>query len=147
MNNTQPTEIQYNKIRGWLIFIAIILFFLLPISLYRDSCADLVALLWVFGDTIELPYLPFIILELSGNILFFIFSIIVFVYFFKRRRFFPKLILIFFISHSIFDWINVSIASLIKEVSIEESIILFIIYLGLSFYFLISKRVKYTFVT
>jgi|LakMenEpi03Aug12_release.lakeMendotaPanAssembly.Ray.scaffolds.fasta_scaffold1375763_1 hypothetical protein len=96
---------------------------------------------------------PVLVGELGLNIFFAIFAIIVLILLFKKNRYLPKLIIIFYISNLILMGIMFYIANLIPIVAqtpdpesvgeITRAIIGATIWVP---YFLISKRVKNTFV-
>ncbi len=152
---------KYNKIGGWLILVAIGLI-LTPIRLLVVVAKDLLP---VFsGDTwsrLTTPgteayhplWAPLLLFEIIGNGLFFLFPIIAAIFFFQKRTFAPKLIIVLLLSNLVFVAIDYFAADLIPFVasqddtgSLMELVRVFIASSIWVPYFLVSKRVKATFV-
>jgi len=152
---------EYDKIGGWLILWAIGLL-LYPVQTAVSLFTDIIPALsetnphmLTSPDSIAYHPLgsPLLIMELVGNVCFLIFSISVIVFFFSRRRFFPKLAIVFIALNLIFVGLDYFLARaiLIKADPVDaESIVNFIRTLVAStiwiFYFIFSKRVKRTFI-
>ncbi|MCJ7662606.1 MAG: DUF2569 domain-containing protein [Desulfobacterales bacterium] len=152
---------QYDKISGWLILVAIGLIFT-PIRLLVVIVKDLLPVL--FGDAwsrLTTPgteayhalWAPLLIFEMVGNCLFILFPIIVAIFFSQKRTFVPTLIIILLLSNLVFVAIDYFAADLIPFVAAQEDmgslielIRVFIACLIWVPYFLVSKRVKGTFV-
>jgi len=159
--NLGHAEKQYDKIGGWLILVAIGLI-ITPVRLIVFILTDLLTafspenwhLLTTPGTEAYHPlWAPILIFELVGNFMFFLFSIIVAIYFFQRDKIAPKMIIIFLLSNLIFVAVDYFIGNLIPFVrdlnntqSTNELIRIVIGCLIWVPYFLMSKRVKGTFV-
>jgi Protein of unknown function (DUF2569) len=151
---------KYNKIGGWLILCAVGLL-LFPVqtavSLFTDIIPALSGNNWFIltsPDSVSYHPLwgPLLIMELVGNVGFLGFSIPVISFFFTRRKFVPKLAVVFIASNLIFVGLDYYLTRiiLIKSDPVNlESIANFIRTLVASLiwisYFLFSKRVKKTF--
>jgi hypothetical protein len=152
---------QYNKIGGWLILAAIGLI-LTPIRIFVTVAKDLVPAfssdvwprLTTPGTEAYHPlWAPLLIFEMVGNCLFILFAIVIVIFFFQRRIFGPKLIIIFLLSNLVFVATDYFVADLIPFVASQEDIgslmelvrvsVVCLIWVP---YFLVSKRVKGTFV-
>lgn len=152
---------QHKKIGGWLILVAIGLV-LTPLRFLVVVVNDLLP---VFsGETWSIlttpgteAYHPFsatlLIFELIGNIAFVVFAIVVAIFFFKRRKIVPKLMIAFLFSNLAFVVIDYFVADSIPFIasqndpeSLRELIRVLIGCLIWVPYFLVSKRVKGTFV-
>jgi hypothetical protein len=158
--NSKPAAQYYDKIGGWLILCAIGLA-LYPlqtaVSLYTEIIPVLSSENWtrltVPGSDAYHPWwATLLVAELVGNICFFILSIFVVVFFIKRRKFVPKLVILFFLVNFIFVGIDYYFTQriLAKNDPLNmEPTINFVRTLAASFiwvtYFLFSKRVKKTF--
>jgi len=157
----EATEKQYDNIGGWLILVAIGLIFT-PIRLLVVVVKDLLPVL--SGDVwsrLTTPgtesyhalWAPLLIFEMVGNCLFILFSIIIAIFFFQKRTFVPKLIIALLLSNLVFVAIDYFAADLIPFIAAQEdmgSLIelmrVFIACLIWVPYFLVSKRVKGTFI-
>jgi hypothetical protein len=151
---------KYEKIGGWLILCAVGLL-LYPmqtaVSLFTEIFPALSENNWFIltsPDSVSYHPLwgPLLIMELVGNICFLVFSIPVISFFFTRRKFVPKLAVVFIASNLIFVGLDYYLArvTLLKSGSVNlESLVNFIRTLVASIiwisYFLFSKRVKKTF--
>jgi hypothetical protein len=157
----ETTQKQYDKIGGWLILVAIGLIFT-PIRLLVVIVKDLLPV--VSGDTwsrlttpgtesYHVLWAPLLIFEIVGNCLFILFPIIVAIFFFQKRQFVPRLIIVLLLSNLVFVAIDYFAADLIPFIanqedmgSLIELIRVFIACVIWVPYFLVSKRVKGTFV-
>lgn len=151
---------KYDKIGGWLILCAVGLL-LYPVqtavSLFTDILPALSAnnrFIPTSPDSLSYHPLggPLLIMELVGNAGFLIFSVAVIGFFFARRKFVPKLAIIFIALNLIFvgfDYYLVRVVLIKSDPADLASIVNFIRTLVASiiwiFYFLFSKRVKRTF--
>lgn len=151
----------YDRIGGWLILVAIGIIaspFRLGYSLVVELLPALDAETWDYLTNPDSPvyhvlWKPVIILELLGNSLFLIFSLVLLYYFFSRKKELPRLIIIFYAANLVFILIDHYLASQIPMVAevdnsdtyreIGRSIISSAIWIP---YFLLSERVKGTFV-
>jgi hypothetical protein len=152
---------QYNKIGGWLILVAIGLI-LTPIRLLVVVAKDLLPVfsgdvwsrLTTPGTEAYHPlWAPLLLFEIIGNGLFILFPIIIAIFFFQKRQFVPKLIIVLLLSNLLFLAIDFFAADLIPAVASQEDTAslmelarVFIACLIWVPYFLVSKRVKETFV-
>ena len=151
---------KYDRIGGWLIICAVGLL-LFPVqtavSLFTDILPALSGNSWIILTSPESVsyhplWAPILIMELVGNVCFLGFSITVIIFFFARRKFAPKLAIVFIVLNLIFVGLDYYLARvlLIKSDSVHvESIVNFMRTLVASIiwisYFLFSKRVKKTF--
>ncbi len=152
---------RYDRIGGWLILVAIGLI-ISPVRLMvligRDLLPSFSSEIWTAlttpGTTIYHPlWAPILIFELVGNIGFIAFVSFVIVYFFRKRRVLPKMIIALLISNLVFILIDYFVVDLIPFVKSQndtetlreliQSIIACSIWVP---YFLFTKRVKGTFV-
>jgi len=151
----------YGKIRGWLILPAIglivnpvRLLILVAKDLWPEFSGETWTILTTPGTRAYHPlWGPVLIFELVGNIVFVIGSILIAVFFFQKRKFVPKLIIVFLLSNLAFVAVdhlganaipfiaNQSDAKSLKE--IVRVVIACSIWVP---YFLRSKRVKGTFI-
>ena len=150
----------YDKIGGWLIICAIGLA-LHPVeravSLFAEIMPALSAENWIRltvpGSDFYHPWwAPLLIAELVGNVCFLVLSIFVLVFFFKLRRFVPRLAIIFFLSNFIFVVVHYYFTEriLIKDdplnmgptTNFVRTLVGSLIWIT---YFFFSKRVKRTF--
>src|SRR5210317_2629568 len=106
----QGGENTYQKIGGWLILCAIGLI-LYPVQTMVFLITELIPAMspenWSALTSSTSPYYhsffaPLVIVELVGNICFFIFSICLVVFFFQQRKYTPKLIILFLAGNLIF---------------------------------------------
>jgi hypothetical protein len=151
----------YEGIGGWLI-LPLIGLFIVPIRISLLVFRDLVPIfieghwnvLTTPGSSAYHPFwAPLIIFECAGNAIFIIFSIVLLVFFFRKSRLLPKLIISFLILNLLFVAGDFFLADLIPAVAEQSNshsatelgrgIIGAIIWVP---YFLLSKRVKQTFV-
>lgn len=159
--NADAIQKQYDKIGGWLILVAIGLIFTpirLSVVLFKDLLPSLSADTWsrltTPGTAAYHPlWAPLLLFEIIGNCLFILFPIIVAIFFFQKRRFVPKLIIVVLLSNLVFVAIDYFAADLIPFIAAQEDIgslvELIRVFLACAVwvpYFLVSKRVKGTFV-
>jgi hypothetical protein len=152
---------QYDKIGGWLILVAIGLIFTplrLLVVLFKDLLPALSGETWsrltTPGTAAYHPlWAPLLFFEVIGNCLFIVAPIIVAIFFFQKRRFVPRLIIILLLANLVFVAIDYFAADLIPFVAAQEDIgslieliRVFIVCAIWVPYFLVSKRVKGTFV-
>jgi hypothetical protein len=152
---------QYDKIGGWLLVVAIGLIFAplrLLVVLFKDLLPTLSTDAWsrltTPGTEAYHPlWAPLLLFEIIGNCLFILFPIIIAVFFFQRRRFVPSLIIVLLLANLVFVTIDYFAADLIPFVAAQEDIgsLLEVIRVLIASaiwvpYFLVSKRVKATFV-
>lgn len=148
-------------IGGWLILIGIGLVLspiLILVGLIGEDGfynANTWAVLWSQEGVLGKPLIILVVFELLGNLLLLFYAIILVVLFFKRRSILPKLIIIYFIFYFLFHVVDFALSYLIvgdyltaadNQESIKE--ILSAALRGAIWipYFLISERVKDTFV-
>jgi len=159
--NADAAPQQYDKIGGWLILVAIGLIFApirLLVVLFKDLLPALSADTWsrltTPGTEAYHPlWAPLLLFEVIGNCLFILSPIIIAVFFFQRRRFVPRLIIVLLLANLVFVTIDYFAADLIPFVAAQEdlgslkelirALIACAIWVP---YFLVSKRVKGTFV-
>ena len=152
---------KFDKIGGWLVICAIGLA-LYPVqaavSLYSEIMPALSSENWL---RLTLPdsasyhplWAPLLIAELIGNGCFLILSTVVVVLFFKRRKFVPKLAIIFLAANFIFVSLDCYFTQVILAttdpanmgpiINFVRTLVASIIWIT---YFLFSKRVKRTFI-
>ncbi len=151
---------EYDKIGGWLIICAIGLA-LYPVqaavSLYTEIIPALSSENWlrltIPGSVSYHPlWAPLLIAELVGNGCFLILSICVVVFFFKQRKFVPRLAIIFLAANFIFVSFDCYFTQVILAITDPVNMgptINFVRTLVAStiwiVYFIFSKRVKMTF--
>jgi len=149
--NALPTN-EPQGIGGWLILVVIGLI-ITPIRLLISIFSDIVPALhspWA-ASSVGITFL--IYFELVINLLFAVVAILLLILMFNRYRFFPILMVIFYLSNFVFvllDFILAYQIPLIRENKLDEgsarelmrSLIAVIIWVP---YFLTSKRVKNTF--
>ncbi|MCJ7547681.1 MAG: DUF2569 domain-containing protein [Deltaproteobacteria bacterium] len=159
--NRDAAPQQYDKIGGWLILVAIGLIFApirLLVVLFKDLLPALSADTWsrltTPGTEAYHPlWAPLLFFEIIGNCLFILSPIIIAVFFFQRRRFVPRLFIVLLLANLVFVTIDYFAADLIPFVAAQEdlgslkelirALIACAIWVP---YFLVSKRVKGTFV-
>ncbi|HEX9949551.1 MAG TPA: DUF2569 domain-containing protein [Thermodesulfobacteriota bacterium] len=159
--NADAAPKQYDKIGGWLILVAIGLIFTpirLLVVLFKDLLPALSADTWsrltTPGTEAYHPlWAPLLLFEIIGNCLFILFPIIIAIFFFQKRRFVPRLVIMLLLSNLVFVAIDYFAADLIPFVAAQEDIGSLIelirVFIGCVIwvpYFLVSKRVKATFV-
>jgi hypothetical protein len=151
----------YKGIGGWLI-LPLIGLFISPIRVAISVFGDLVPIFtegrWNVlttpgSDAYHPLWAPLIIFEYAGNAVFIIFSIVLLVFFFRKSRLLPKLIISYLILNALFVAGDFFLADLIPAVAeqsnpqaakeLVRAIIGAIVWIP---YFLVSKRVKQTFV-
>ena len=151
---------KYDQIGGWLIICAIGLA-LYPvqavISLYAEVIPALSSENWSRittpgSDSYHALWAPLLITELIGNGCFLILSTGVVVFFFKRRKFAPRLVIIFLASNFIFVGLDCYFTQVILAISdpvnmgptinFVRTLVASTIWIA---YFIFSKRVKRTF--
>ena len=150
----------YDRIGGWLIICAIGLA-LYPVtaavSLFSEIMPAVSSESWLRlttpGSVSYHPlWAPLLIMELIGNGIFLILSICVVVFFFQRRKFLPKLAIIFLTANFIFVSVDgyftqvvlatTDPANMGPVINFVRTLVASIIWVA---YFLFSKRVKRTF--
>ena len=148
MNNNQPvTNLNYTKIGGWLILVAIgLVLSTISVLLYiRSSILPVFRAVPVSQLSGELQFYLFLDLVLNLSLLIYITYVIVL--FFKRREAVPKLMISLYILNFVFIIIDRFVIKSISESQwtfvIIHSVVSSLIWIP---YFLISKRVKGTFV-
>ena len=159
--NLKSKKAQYKKTKNWFILIALVLIFILIYSLLgivhylspfsspqrppgMDSISDWSACTDPESELYIPMYGPLIIFGLTTNIILFIFSLIVVVLFFQKRKFIRLMTILLLISTLIIytiDYILFSLMSGKMEFPIELVISL-ILCLILIPYFLASKSIK-----
>ncbi len=153
-------EKKYDKIGGLLILVAIgmvlapIRILLMTVkNLFPAFSKQIWSLLTTPGARAYHPlWKPLLIGELVGNILFLGFSVLIAVFFFQRRRSVPKLAVTFLLANLLFVVIDYYAVGLIPvaataDVGTKQEIIrTLIVCLIWVPYWLVSKRVKGTFV-
>lgn len=151
----------YEGIRGWLI-LPLIGLFISPIRISISVFRDLVPIfteghwnvLTTPGSGVYHPlWAPLIITECVGNAVFVIFSVVLLVFFLRKSRFLPNLIISYLILNLLFLAGDFFIADMVPAVAeqsdpqaakeLGRSIIGAVIWVP---YFFVSKRVKQTFV-
>ncbi len=163
-NPTQAEEPKYPKIGGWLILTAIALVVNPLLLLYQiiktipTLSGETWAMLTTPGTTVYHPmWAPLTIFELLVNVAFLFFLIVLAVFFFQKRRVFPKLFIAFLLldlAYLVIDYLAGSavvnsIPALAGQgtqgvgMTIIRNGIYSLIWIP---YFLVSKRVKGTFV-
>lgn len=154
-------EERYQNIRGWLLLMAVgvILF---PLQVVGTLAVDLLpafsedgwALLTTPGTPVYHPLnAPILIFELWGNILLLVGALILAVEFFRKRKRVPLMIVVFLLFALLFyvgDYFAAHLLAAVASQGESEPVLdLAIAALGcaiLVWYFLVSKRVKGTFV-
>ncbi len=156
------TSNQSMPIGGWLVLIAIKLVLsplFLFVQLYRESSNFLNKSIWQLltsssSSTHEVASAYIVIFELMYNVVFFVFSILVTILFFKKRTILPRLIIIYYalvflvpLIDSLALYLFTDLKSSTAEINQETaSAVRDFIYCCIWIpYFLISKRVKNTF--
>ena len=149
---------EYPKIGGWLILagFAIVLNPILHVLIiFRDFVPIFFGKNWSIlttpGTTYYHPvWSSHIILGLLGNIALIVFSIFIALFFFQRKKVLPKMIIAFYIFQLLFVVLDNVLSNMIpKSCTILPCYDLTSMLIGTSIwvsYFLISKRVKRTFV-
>ncbi|MCX5717953.1 MAG: DUF2569 domain-containing protein [Nitrospirae bacterium] len=161
LKKTDNTTKKLEGIGGWLILVAIGLIFnplRMLVSLGKDLLPAFSSETWAImttpGTEAYHPlWAPLLIFELAGNSIFIIFSIIAAIMFFRKKKIFPKMIIIFLLSNLVFvaaDYFAAKAIPLIANQNDPESVrelartlIGCLIWVP---YFIKSKRVKTTFV-
>ena len=163
MKDTHPGqdhEKSYDKIGGWLILFAVGLvlyplqtLYLLVTELFPAVFSDNWAALTTPTDPgYHSLWAPLVIFELVGSSVFFIFSIILIVWFFQRRRRVPGLVFLFLAANIIFVstdyWIinfyliRGNLINLDATINFVRTVVAGAIWIP---YFMFSKRVAKTF--
>jgi len=159
--NGDAAQKQYDKIGGWLILVVIGLI-LAPIRLlvvlFKDLLPALSADTWsrltTPGTEAYHPlWAPLLLFEIIGNCLFIVSPIIIAIFFFQKRRFVPRLIIVLLLANLVFVAIDYFAADLIPFVAAQEDmgslVELIRVLIACAIwvpYFLVSKRVKGTFI-
>jgi len=152
---------KYDKIGGWLFLVAIGMV-LTPIRLSTFILKDVLPAFnketWTIittpGSEVYHPLFgPLMIGELITNVLFLIFSIVVAVLFFQRKKIVPKLTIILYITYFVFLVVDYFVTDLVPFVAAQDDsdterqiIQTFFTCAIWVPYFIVSKRVKGTFV-
>lgn len=151
----------YDKIGGWLIFVALgLIFASLRVLLFtlRDVVPVFAPQTWsVLTTPTSAAYhplwAPLLIGELVGNLFFVFFGVILVVLLFQKRKFFPKLAIIYLLTNLGFVVADFFLAGLIPAVAQQDNTSamteVFRSVAGACIwvpYFIKSKRVKSTFV-
>lgn len=152
---------QYEKIGGWLILLAIGLI-LTPLRVLVFLGKDFVpifttktwSVLTTPGTGAYHPlWAPILMFEGVGNTVLIVFSVIVAIYFFQKRRIVPKLMIALLLSNLFFVGADYFAANLIPGVGSQKDVESMREFAGVVIacsiwvpYFLVSKRVKATFV-
>lgn len=156
----QEKQDNYDKLGGWLIFVALglilaaVLLFLTSSSIAQIFASGSWSLLTTPGtEYYNSLNAPIIIFDASCNTILFIFSVINLIYFFRKKKLFPKLLIIFYIINLAFIFVDYYLNSLLPAVQADPSlqsyddlaraVINAAIWIP---YFIKSKRVKATFV-
>lgn len=157
----ESPEKQYEKIGGWLILLAIGLV-LTPLRVLVFLGKDFVpifttktwSVLTTPGTGAYHPlWAPILMFEGVGNTVLIVFSVIVAIYFFQKRRIVPKLMIALLLSNLFFVGADYFAANLIPGVGSQKDVEFMREFAGVVIacsiwvpYFLVSKRVKATFV-
>lgn len=151
----------YGKIRGWLILVAIGLMInplrllvLVAKDLWPAFSGETWSLLTTPGTRAYHPlWEPLLVFELVGNIGFVVFSIMALIFFFQKKKIFPKLAIVFLLSNLIFVVVDHLVAEAIPFIASQSDLKslkeIIRVAVGCSIwvpYFLVSKRVKGTFI-
>jgi hypothetical protein len=156
-------QIAYEKIGGWLILLGIAIA-VTPFQMVLGIIENLPAYEPETWSAITSPgtdaYHPYwkatLIYEMVGNIIFLIFSLLVAIAFIRRRKFFPKWMIVFLLAHTIFLTIDYFTLDLIPALANQTEMVVemrngvlqqvlgCVIWTA---YLLVSKRVKGTFTT
>ena len=150
----------YDKIGGWLILCAVGLL-LYPVQTAVTLFTKIVpALSQNSWSTLTSPasasyhplWGPLLMMELVGSVCFLVFSIFVILFFLKRRKFVPKLAVVFMALNLVFVAVDYYLArtvlleaepvNLESTVNLIRTLVASVIWIS---YFLYSKRVKRTF--
>jgi len=162
----QPPQVRLggpspDKIGGWLIVVAIgLIFASLRILLFtfKDIIPVFKPETWSLLTTPGTPayhplWAPLLIGELAGNLFFVVFGITIVVLFFQRRRIVPRLVIIYLLTNLGFVLTDYFVADLIPIVAQQDNtsavkeIFRGVVGAGIWIpYFIMSKRVKSTFV-
>ena len=151
----------YEGIRGWLI-LPLIGLFIVPIRIAILALKDLVPIFTKgYWNSLTTPgsaayhplWAPLIIFECVGNTIFAVSAIVLLVFFFRKSRWLPKLMISYLILNLLFVASDLFFANLIPSVAEQSqledykerarAIIGAIVWVP---YFWVSKRVKQTFV-
>jgi hypothetical protein len=159
--SADASERQYDKIGGWLLIVAIGLILApirLMVVLFKDLLPSLSTDAWsrltTPGTEAYHPlWAPLLLFEIIGNCVFILFPIIIAVFFFQKRRFVPQLIIVLLLANLVFVAIDYFVSDLIPFVAAQEDIGSLVELIRVLIacaiwvpYFLVSKRVKGTFV-
>lgn len=159
--STEKPEVKYDKIGGWL-FLVVIGLIIAPIRIGYSLVVDFYPLItdgtWPIlttpGSEVYHPlWAPLLIFEIVGNSLTFIASITILVFFFMRKKFIPLAMIVFYIASLLFVATDYFAADLIPAVaaqndkdSLRELLRIALAVVIWVPYFIMSKRVKGTFV-
>ena len=147
-------------IGGWLVIVALGLIaspFILGVSIIQIASVYMVdnweALTSSQSSSYHPLWAPYLIFSLLGNFTLFVFSILLLVLFFQRRRVVPKMYIIFMVTALIIGAIDLAGTKVLPDVEesarrdaakqVSRSVIALAIW---GSYFLVSRRVKATFV-
>jgi hypothetical protein len=151
----------YDKIGGWLILCAVGLLVYpvqTAVSLLTETIPAFSENNWFLltsPDSVSYHPLwgPLLIMELVGNLCFLIFSLSVIVFFFKKRKFVPQLVIAFLTSNLLFVGLDYYLARVVITetnpanlepiINLVRTLVASIIWVS---YFIFSKRVKKTFI-
>lgn len=151
----------YHKIGGWLLLYAIGLVLYpvkLAITLVTEQAPVYSHENWIRLTTpgtvgYDPLWRPVLISELVGNCCFLLFSICLLVFFFQRRHMVPRLVVIFLVSNFVFVGVDFFLTYfyLLRADSIGTEAVINIVRTAVASiiwipYFMVSKRVKATFV-
>lgn len=149
MNQHQPesTHNRYSKIGGWLILIAIGLV-LSPIFILLFINSEILPVFSAVPlSELSSEFRTYLFFDLAVNLIFFIYIIVVMVLFFKRRRMVPKLMILLYLINLVLIIVDGFVFRTLNETQwifgIINGIATSLIWIP---YFLVSRRVKATFV-
>jgi hypothetical protein len=164
MKDTQSKrndENAYTNIGGWLILFAIGLV-LYPVQTMVSLVTELIPAVapqnWSALTSSASPgyhsfWAPLVIVELVGNVCFLIYAICLVVFFFQRRKYVPKLTILFLIANLIFVGLDYFLMHFIifrassldmdAIINLVRSVVACIVWVP---YFVFSRRVRRTFV-
>lgn len=162
MDIPKNTQTQYPRIGGWLV-IPLISLVLNPIilifgiwgSILPIFSADMWHNLTTPNTEMYHPlWAPLLILELIGNSVFAVFSVMLTIFFFKKKSFVPRLMVIFLLSNLVFAIGDYLFSRAIPFIADKEDIVESLSEVILSGirsliwvpYFMVSRRVKGTFI-
>ncbi|HWF19830.1 MAG TPA: DUF3857 domain-containing protein [Verrucomicrobiae bacterium] len=157
-NSAQPPQLQSDRaltgLAGWLILVAIslgfrIVFTIIQIFKLLWACSlEKWQLLTIPGSTAYNPnWGPILIFELFANLAFLAFAILLLILYFQKRFALPRYIIGFLIATVVFILIDNAWLVAIKPATVIKSIVPMVLGVGIwVWYFLVSRRVKLTFI-